>query len=142
MEQGRVLIAIALSFAVFFLWNFFFVEKPEVKQQQPAEIGEPVAEKTPQTTTPSAGLPETSTDAFVQPAKTSPKGIAEARTITVKTPLYTVRISETGAVFKSFELEQYREHADKNSARKNLLDPETDSQTMKVSLAGGGAGRS
>lgn len=137
MEQGRVLIAIALSFAVFFLWNFFFVEKPEVKQQQPAEIGEPVAEKTPQTTTPSAGLPETSTDAFVQPAKTSPKGIAEARTITVKTPLYTVRISETGAVFKSFELEQYREHADKNSARKNLLDPETDSQTMKVSLAGG-----
>ena len=27
MEQARVLIAIVLSFLVFFLWNFFFVEK-------------------------------------------------------------------------------------------------------------------
>ena len=137
MEQGRVLIAIALSFAVFFLWNFFFVEKPEVKQQ-PAEIVEPVAEKTPQTTPLSDGLPQKSTDAFVPPEKTSPKGIAEARTITVKTPLYSVRISETGAVFKSFELEKFKEHADKNAARKNLLDPENSGQNMRVSLTGGG----
>ena len=28
MEQGRILIAIVLSFAVFLLWDFFFVEKP------------------------------------------------------------------------------------------------------------------
>jgi YidC/Oxa1 family membrane protein insertase len=139
MEQGRVLIAIALSFVVFFAWNFFFVEKPDVKQQQPTEVVAPAAETQPQpTTAPSAAAPEKPADAFVQPAKPISKGVGDARTITVKTPLYTVRISEEGAVFKRFELEHYQEHADKNSAKKNLLDSENSGQNMKVSLAGGG----
>jgi len=139
MEQGRVLIAIALSFAVFFVWNFFFVEKPEVVQQQPPAVEETVAE------TQSESAPASSTmasaksdDAFVAPEKDGSKDLAAARILTVKTPLYVVRISENGAVFKSFELENYREQADKNSARKNLLDPEYNGQNMKVSLAGGG----
>jgi len=138
MEQGRVLIAIALSFAVFFVWNFFFVEKPEVEQQQPMETAAPVEEKqVPSATTSSEASPEKPSDAFVASEKSSFKGSAEARIITVKTPLYTVRISENGAVFKSFELEHYKEHSDKNSARKNLLDPENSGQNMKVSFAGG-----
>ena len=138
MEQGRVLIAIALSFAVFFLWNFFFVEKPEV-EQQPTAVEETVAEnRQPSATTPSATQPGQPADAFVAPEKSAQKDVAAARIITVKTPLYVVRISEEGAVFTSFELENYRETADKNSARKNLLDPEHNGQNMKVSLAGGG----
>jgi YidC/Oxa1 family membrane protein insertase len=38
MEQARVLIAIVLSFLVFFLWNFFFVEKqaPETQIEETA----------------------------------------------------------------------------------------------------------
>ena len=56
----------------------------------------------------------------------------------MRTPLYRVRISENGAVFRSFELEQYKEHADENSARKNLLDTDNEGQNMKVSMAGHG----
>ena len=139
MEQGRVLIAIALSFLVFFAWNFFFVEKPEVAQQQPTEGVEPAVKTQLQSTTaPSSAAPEKPADAFLQPAKPSSKGVGEARIITVKTPLYTVRISEEGAVFKRFELEHYQEHADKNSAKKNLIDPENSGQNMKVSFAGNG----
>ncbi|MEN8243316.1 MAG: membrane protein insertase YidC [Thermodesulfobacteriota bacterium] len=138
MEQGRVLIAIALSFAVFLVWNFFFVEKPEVGQQ-PAGMTEPAAENQPASTTASSNeAPEKASDTFVAEEKASSKEAAEARIITVKTPLYTVHISEDGAVFKGFELENYRESADKNAARKSLLDPEINSQNMKVSLAGNG----
>jgi YidC/Oxa1 family membrane protein insertase len=138
MEQGRVLIAIALSFAVFFVWNFFFVEKPAVERQPPAKE-ETVADTQPDSAPASSTKASSkSDDAFVAPAKSSSKDADTARIITVKTPLYTVRISEDGAVFKRFELENYREQADKNSARKNLLDPEYNSQNMRVSLAGGG----
>ena len=42
MEQARVLIAIVLSFLVFFLWNFFFVEK----QTPEAPIAETAGQKT------------------------------------------------------------------------------------------------
>ena len=31
MEQARLLIAIALSFLVFFVWNFFFVDQEAVE---------------------------------------------------------------------------------------------------------------
>ena len=35
MEQARLFIAIALSFLVFFAWNFFFAEKPAPTDQEP-----------------------------------------------------------------------------------------------------------
>ena len=103
MEQGRVLIAIALSFAVFFVWNFFFVEKPDV-EQQPSAVEETVAEtKTESAPASSTMAPAKLGDAFVAPEKAGSKDVAAARTITVKTPLYVVRISENGAVFKGFD---------------------------------------
>lgn len=139
MEQGRVLIAIALSFAVFFLWNFFFVEKPEVEQQQATQAAKPATENQSQSTAvPAATSPEKPVGTFVAQEKASTRDASEARSITVKTPLYRVRISENGAVFRSFELEHYKEHADENSARKNLLDTANNGQSMKVSLAGRG----
>jgi len=30
MEQGRLFLAIALSFVIFFVWNFFFVDKEKI----------------------------------------------------------------------------------------------------------------
>jgi YidC/Oxa1 family membrane protein insertase len=137
MEQGRVLIAIALSFVVFLVWNLFFVEKQEVARQEPADQVAPVAEKHPPNVSPQAE-PEKPADTFVASQQAASKGVAEARIITVKTPFYKVRISEDGAIFRSFELERYKEAADKNAARKNLIDPENSGQNMKVSLAGGG----
>ncbi|MBW2613692.1 MAG: membrane protein insertase YidC [Deltaproteobacteria bacterium] len=136
MEQGRVLIAIALSFVVFIGWNFFFVEKPEVKQQQPAELAASAAEQKLHPGS-SPGVPaEKSTDAFVQPEQMTSKDIAEARTITVATPLYTVRLSEDGAILKSFKLENYREQAHKNAAKKELIEPENNGQNLKMSFSG------
>jgi len=43
------------------------------------------------------------------------------RVITVNTPLYSVKISEKRAVFKSFVLKQYREEVDKDSAYKEII---------------------
>ena len=37
MEQARLLIAILLSFLVFFLWNIFFVEKKPVDDSMKKE---------------------------------------------------------------------------------------------------------
>ncbi|MCG6910451.1 MAG: membrane protein insertase YidC [Deltaproteobacteria bacterium] len=138
MEQGRLLIAIALSVVVFFVWNFFFVEKPVPEKKQSDEIVESKAEEpTAKAATPAAEPPKTP-NTFVASESPSSKPAMDARTITVTTPLYRVRISEAGAVFKSFELEKYKETAEKNSVLKNLIDPQSDTKDLKMSFAGNG----
>lgn len=111
MEQARLVIAIALSLFVFILWNFFFVEKKENQPPKQAQEKEQktddkadilkkeqvVAEKTP------------------LPAKIPTPPMKPGKTVTVKTPLYRVKISEKGAVFKSYVLNNYRETTDVDS---------------------------
>ena len=59
MEQARLFIAIALSFLVFFVWNFFFTEKPEPPEQEPGmEQAQPSAPPAQEQTQPYTAPPQ------------------------------------------------------------------------------------
>jgi len=122
MEQGRIIIAIVLSILVFIIWDFFFSGKQDIKKQEKkAEVVQ--IEK------------ETKNEVAYKKPKVAEKvekkdkiikeeEIAEekaAKEITVNTPLYSVKISEKGAVFKSFVLKKYREEVEKNSPYKEII---------------------
>jgi YidC/Oxa1 family membrane protein insertase len=112
MDHARLIIAIALSFLVFLLWDFFFVSKKRV--EQPKKTLQVEKEK--------------KEELFVQkkenakvaktplPKQVSLQSSKPARTVTVNLPLYSVKISEKGAVFKSFVLNKYREELDADSS--------------------------
>ncbi len=137
MEQARVLIAIVLSFLVFFLWNFFFVEK----QTPEAPIAETAAQKTEEEIVTQAETPvnnaveEKPVERYVAEASVgSQKSLP--RVITVESPLYSVAINEQGAVFQSYVLKEYRESIDPDAAYKELIDPASSHDMLQVSLVG------
>lgn len=102
MEQVRLFTAIALSFIVFFGWNYFFVDQEPVPVEQ-TQLSETVQKET-------AGLekPE-GASAIVIPPKAEAVPGRTPKIYTVDTPLYTVRISDRGAVVASLKLKNYRE---------------------------------
>lgn len=137
MEQARVLIAIVLSFLVFFLWNFFFVEK----QTPETPTAETAVQKTEKKTVAQTEAPandvveEKSPEPYlaeipVGSQKTLP------RMITVESPLYSVVINEKGAVFQSYVLKAYKESMDPGASYKELIDPAASRDMLKLSLAG------
>ena len=116
MDQARLLIAIALSAAVFLVWQFFFVDRESVqktakKTEQPPAATEqvqpakPYAAQQESAVTKTAGITDT---AVAKPADTT-------RLITVDTPLYSAKISEKNAGFISFVLKNYREQVAEDS---------------------------
>ncbi|NNG02423.1 MAG: membrane protein insertase YidC [Desulfobacteraceae bacterium] len=121
MEQSRVLLAIALSFLVFFLWSVFFAKTPvppppseQSTQENPAET---IPYNQPETTTPS-------TESIIQPSVASipPMPVDRtARQLEINTPLYRIEISEQGAVFTSYVLKDYTETIDADSPLKELI---------------------
>lgn len=137
MEQARVLIAIVLSFLVFFLWNFFFVEK-QAPETPIAETATPKTEKdsTIQTETPAVKTVEE------EPPKPyiaeTPLGSQQElpRVITVETPLYSVAINEDGAVFQNYILKEYKESIDPDAPYKELIDSVASRDMLGLSLAG------
>ena len=117
MDQARVIIAIVLSFLVFFLWNYFTVDQDAVqKTGEEAQITqvekqkEIIHEKEVSRKGPENGSLE---------KIKAPEGTG--RTIRVDTELYTAEISENGAVLKSLMLKKYRETIEKNSPFKELI---------------------
>ena len=61
--------------------------------------------------------------------------IEPSRTITVNSPLYTVKISERGAVFKSFVLKKYKETIDADSPLLEMISPDLTEGTVRVGFA-------
>jgi YidC/Oxa1 family membrane protein insertase len=120
MEQARMFIAIGLSFLVFFVWQYFFVEPQQSPQtsdekvQTAAEPGQTTAVE-PATVVPPQALPTPDPDGI------TPQG--DARKITVSTPLFKAVLSERGAVFTSFVLKNFRETVDVDSPLKELVIP-------------------
>ena len=111
MEQGRMFLAIALSFLVIFLWQWFFVDKDltQKSQQVPSAVkeeqvvkDEPFVKEIEQQ--PAVEMPTIKGESQKPPAR--------ARTLAVSSPYYTVEITERGATFKSFVLNEYRETVD------------------------------
>lgn len=125
MDKPRFLIAIALSFFVFILWEFLWVKKEPVQQIQPEQQSQQIPEQVTQ--------PIIEEKPFIKDIGTDIKEVIHdqgltqeekaARTITINTPLYSVRISEKGAVFKSFVLKNYRESGDPDSPLFEMIPP-------------------
>lgn len=117
MDQARVIIAIVLSFLVFFLWNYFTVDQDAVqKTGEEAQITQ--VEKQKET------IPEEEVSRKGPENKSLEKIKAlegTGRTIRVDTELYTAEISENGAVLKSLMLKKYRETIEKDSPFKELI---------------------
>ncbi len=117
MDQSRVVIAIVLSFLVFFLWEYFTVDKDAVnKTSEETQVLQVEKQKkfTPEE--------ELSAGSIGNESPAKPSAIAgTGRTIRIDTELYTAEISENGAVLKSFMLKKYRETVEKTSPFKELI---------------------
>ena len=120
MEHARMFIAIVLSFLVFFVWETFFVDREAIKPTvSPTATQETQGRPS---TTPAPATPTTM--ASVSEAVMSPEEkAAPARLLVVETPLYTVTLSDKGAVFKSLVLKKYRQTADEGSDNLEMIDP-------------------
>ena len=125
MEQGRIVIAIVLSIIVFLVWDTFFSGKQNIKNQEKKDKVVQTEKKTQK-------------DELIEKPHAKEKNIEvvkeiiesqdelktqekPARTISVNTPLYSVRISEKGALFKSFILKKYREAVEKDAPYKEII---------------------
>jgi YidC/Oxa1 family membrane protein insertase len=132
MEQARLIIAIALSLVVFILWNFFFVDKKENQPPKQAQEKEQKTDKKLEILKKDQIItekPPLSANIPVLPVKPS-------RTVTVKTPLYVVKISEKGAVFKSYVLKNYRETTDADSPLLEMIPPDISDGIIRLGFAG------
>ncbi len=140
MEQGRVFIAIVLSLLVFLVWDYFFVpRKPTIQpapgQEQP--VGETAKDESPSQTAPVAQTIAPSTNPTVSSnVEASNASQANARTITVKTPLFMADFSEIGGNITGFTLMQYRETTEKNSPFKQLMSKKNSLGSVRLDLPG------
>ena len=135
MEHTRVILAIALSFLVFIVWQFLFA--PEIPVQKsadkPTASGQTEeAEKKVVSQTPYAKSAEPVEKAGSQSV---PVPQISGRTITVDTPFYRAELTEGNAVVKSFVLKKYREYVEKDSPLKQMLSPEIAEGTVLVTFA-------
>ena len=118
MEQVRILIAIGLCLLVFLAWDIFFTEKKPVKT--PEKITAPKED-----TIASSEIPKQEEIILNKKAEYSDKAetaYKPIRTIEVETPFYTAKLSEKGALFKSFLLKKYREKVDLDSPPLEMID--------------------
>jgi len=132
MDQARVFVAIALSFAVFLLWEIFFVDKQVVETPKQDLQTETISKEE------EVYIKEINTESVDHTAlikEDALKTIKPARVVRVNTPLYSAIISEKGAVFKSFILNKYKESMEPDSPLLEMIPPELHKGTIKISLA-------
>jgi len=132
MEQARLVIAIALSLFVFILWNFFFVEKKTNQPPKQAQQKEQKTDKKPEILKKEQIITEKSPLSGKVPALPA----KPSRTVTIKTPLYMVKISEKGAAFKSFVLNNYRKTIDADSPLFEMISTDISGGTIRLGFAG------
>lgn len=138
MQHFRLLIAVALSLLLFLMWDFFFVDREEIQRPTQNLQHEQIVEERPpeelyarDIETDMAYKAPLQRYDFLQP-------VHIPRTITVTSPLYSVQISEKGAVFKSFLLQNHRESVDVDSPLKELLPENIDTGTVLLGFTGTG----
>ena len=132
MEQARLVIAIALSLLIFILWNFFFVEKKTNQPPKQAQEKEQKTDKKPEILKKEQIIAEKTPLSGKVPALP----VKPSRTVTIKTPLYMVKISEKGAVFKSYVLKNYRKTIDADSSLLEMISPDISDGTIRLGFAG------
>lgn len=131
MEHARLFIAIALSLLVFIVWNFLFVDKKTEKLPKQTIQAEKQVQNKSEIQKKERVVTETSPSVQENPSQE----IQPSKTITVNLPLYTVKISEKGAVFKSFVLKNYKERIDADSPLLEMISPDLTGGTIRTGLA-------
>lgn len=114
----RLLLAIVLSFGIFFVYQVLFHKKPEIHQVSPDHQTETLEGHADQVKVLEQAPSETLRPA--EPAQAIPD-IGPARNITVSTDLYVVTIFEPKAAFKAFQLKEYKESLSPSAPMKNLV---------------------
>ncbi len=115
MEQARLILALVLSFLVFYIWNVLFVDKDAVRKQEQQTKSSQTAKEQPKPV-------ENAVQTQVSQPQTPPVQLDRIpKQIIVRSPYYTVQISEKGAVFTKFSLNQYKETALPDSPPKELI---------------------
>ena len=132
MDQMRLMIALVLSFLVFMGWNFFFGQEPKQPPASPpqqAAKAEKIQPAAPAASAVAAKPAAEGTAAVVSADK-------PARRLTVETPLYTVGLTEKGAVINSFVLKDYHVGVEKDSPLLNLFPTDGSVGSLDVGLKG------
>ena len=137
MQQARLFLAIALSFIVFFVWETFFVNREPLVQNnntiqsnsidEPAKIADNKID---------FGNKEKQIDYNSYDATDSNLSQNKPRIITVNTPLYSVQISEKGAVFESFILKKFKETGKQDSPDLQLFSVSSGQGTVQTQFTG------
>jgi len=132
MDQSRLFIAIILSILVFVLWDYFFVKKEAVQPpKQAIESQQAIKEKPSE-----KDIQKKITQLPPFPKTDDASLLQKSKIIKVNTPLYTVKISEKGAVFKSFVLKNYRETIDADSPFLEMISPDMVAGTVRLGFTG------
>jgi YidC/Oxa1 family membrane protein insertase len=129
----RMLLAIVMSFLIFFLYQAFFVKEPPVPEKAPARKAKAVEEQPIGRDEP-VKLVEHGpvVEEGVPPAEQRP-----GRTITVSSRLYTAELTEKGGAFKGFRLKRYKEFLASEAPMKELIRlPGENQHTPEVSFLG------
>jgi YidC/Oxa1 family membrane protein insertase len=124
MEQGRIIIAIALSLIVFLAWDFFFSGKKDLKDQEEKAKVVQIEKETQKEEIQQKPYVKEQDDEGAKELVENKNELLKKKTtriITVNTPLYSVKISEKGAIFKSFVLKKYREAVEKDAPYKEII---------------------
>ncbi|OEU64934.1 MAG: hypothetical protein BA863_13395 [Desulfovibrio sp. S3730MH75] len=108
MENKRVILAVALSFAVLLGWQFFFPPQP----QQPAPIQQQSVTQNQNSNTVANGPVS---NQFPDPITTTAIVSAKGTRLKVETPLYSAVINSQGGLLENFQLKRYKETIEPNS---------------------------
>ncbi|WP_462327916.1 membrane protein insertase YidC [Desulfobaculum sp.] len=114
MDNKRVILAVGLSMLVLLGWSYFFA--PQQPQQQPSQTNQT---QTAQQQTQSQAANTTMEQASAPAAPAFKAGAG--RDIVVETPLYKAVFNSAGGILTSFELKEYHETIQRDSARVNLI---------------------
>jgi YidC/Oxa1 family membrane protein insertase len=132
MEQGRLFLAIVLSFLVFVVWEFIFVDKqaknPPAVSEKSIEI--PETQPIPKDAEAPESIPAEAPDSAAVPQTPG------FDTLSINTPLYSATISEKNAAIVGFLLHNYKESMDAGSPNKNLISENNPSGTAILGFSG------
>ncbi len=138
MENSRMIVAIVLSMLVFLAWEFFFsdklFDKDKEKKVNTGQI-EKETQKKEQIQKSYVKEKEVGTaKEVIEEKKVLASKDDSSRILTVNTPLYSVKISENGALFKSFVLKNYREAVEPDSPYKEIIVKKNDRGSFIIGL--------
>ncbi|WP_421901038.1 membrane protein insertase YidC [Maridesulfovibrio sp.] len=109
MDNKRVILAVALSFAVLLGWQFLFPPQP----QQPAPAQQEQTAQPNQAVDSNVAGPVS--NQLPDPASTSAIVSAKGTKLTVETPLYSAVINSQGGLLESFKLKKFKATIDADS---------------------------